>query len=156
MSYYTYTSTDLMPVAFHFKVRIGLETAIRDTSFQEVSGLDVKMEVLPVKEGGENRFQYQLPNGIKQQSITLKRGLADEMSPLMNWCKSVLESDLAHPIAPKQIWITLCDMDHDPTRVWVVHNAFPVRWNIDTFNSTKNEVAIETIELAYLYVERTM
>lgn len=145
-----------MPVAFHFKVSIGKTNANLDTSFKEVAGLDVKMDLLPMKEGGENRFQHQLPTGVKQQPVSLKRGLAGKVSPLMQWCKGVLEGGLAEEIEPKDVWISLCDKNRDPMRMWVVHGAFPIRWNIDAFNSTKNEVAVETIELACQYVERVL
>ncbi|GAB3255541.1 hypothetical protein GCM10027296_24720 [Chitinimonas naiadis] len=143
-----------MPVAFHFRVSISGFGNTADSSFQEVSGITQKMEVQDLKEGGENRFQHKLPTGIKQQNLTLKRGIADNQSPLMKWCKTVLEGGLEVPISPRSVRISLCDANRDPVRVWVFHNAFPVSWSVDPFNSTKNDVAIETIELAYLYAER--
>ena len=38
-----------------------------------------------------------------------------------------------------------------PTRVWSFANAYPVHWEVDSFSSTKNDIAIETIEISYTY-----
>jgi len=44
----------------------------------------------------------------------------------------------------------------EPTRVWSFINAFPVNWDVEGFNATKNEVAIEKIELSYSYFDRVV
>ena len=38
---------------------------------------------------------------------------------------------------------------------WSFTGIYPMKWEIDAFNSTKNDVAIETISLRYNTVERT-
>jgi len=147
---------DAMPVAFHFRVGISGFRNTADSSFQEVSGIEQKMSVQEVKEGGENRFQHRLPNGMQQQNLTLKRGVADKDSPLAKWCKTVLEGGMTVPISPRSVTVSLLDASRNPVRTWVFHNAYPLRWSMDPLNSTKNDVAIEAIELAYLYAERML
>jgi len=44
--------------------------------------------------------------------------------------------------------------DKIPIRAWSFANAFPVKWDVESFNSTKNEVAIEKIVLNYTYSNR--
>ena len=39
-------------------------------------------------------------------------------------------------------------------RSWSFVNAYPVGWEAEAFNSTKNELAIEKIELSYHYFTR--
>lgn len=46
------------PVAFYFNVTF---EGLIETSFQEVSGLQLEMETETIKEGGENSFSYQVP-----------------------------------------------------------------------------------------------
>lgn len=143
-----------MPVAFQFRVGIGDPPQGRDVSFQEVTGLELKMETEDVRSGGENRFVFKLPKGVTQDRITLKRGIAGIDSPLTQWCKSVLEGGMSVPIKPSTLRITLLDAKHAPARSWSLLNAYPVGWSVDTLNSTRNEVVIESIELAYLNCTR--
>lgn len=143
-----------MPVSFHFKVNIGGWNKDVDCSFQEVSGLDQKMDIQTIREGGENRFQHQLPNGMKQQPLRLKRGIGGFSSPLVTWCKSVMDGGLSSAVTLHDVQVCLCNENREYVRVWWFYNAFPVQWSVDDFNSTKNSVVIETIELAYQYSKR--
>lgn len=143
-----------MPVAFQFRVGIGDPPQGRDASFQEVTGLELKMETEDVRSGGENRFVFKLPKGVTQERITLKRGIAGIDSPLTQWCKSVLEGGMSVPIRPSTLRITLLDAKRAPARSWSLLNAYPVGWSVDTLNSTRNEVVIESIDLAYLNCTR--
>ncbi len=142
------------PPAFHFQVVFGATLGIGDTSFQEVTGIGSKIETEPVVEGGENRYVHQLPIKVTHTNLILKRGIAKITSPLVIWCRSVLEADFAVPIVPMPIGVFLLNENGVPTRAWSFANAYPVNWEVDTLNSTKNEVAIETIELIYTYSNR--
>ena len=143
-----------LPAAFYFTVSVNSSSSGPDSSFQEVSGIELTMEVDELREGGENRFVHQLPTGAKQKHLTLKRGIAPTGSPLVGWCRRTLEGGLSVQIELKTVGVKLLDEKANPLRGWSFTNAYPVRWEIDTFNSTKNEVALETIELAYQTVTR--
>ena len=84
----------------------------------------------------------------------LKRGIAEISSPLVKWCKLVLDSGFITRIEPKEMTVHLLDGNGIPIRGWSFANAYPVNWEVEDFNSTKNEVAIEKIELSYSYSER--
>ncbi len=142
---------DYPPSVFYFSVDLG--NAI-DTSFQEVTGIGPEMETEDLVEGGENRYVHLLPTSVKHPKLVLKRGLAKMDSPLIEWCKSVLEGGLSSPIEPKLLQVSLLGEEGDPIRVWSFAGAFPVHWEVDSFDSTKNEVAIETIEMSYNYSTR--
>jgi phage tail-like protein len=142
------------PVAFHFAVSFGSSSASVDGSFQEVSGISPEIETESVTEGGENRFVHTLPKAVRAGKLSLKRGVAVLDSPLVAWCRSVLEGGLVRAINPKLMHVFLLDADGEPLRVWSVANAWPLRWEIEAFGSTKNELAVEKIELAYAYVRR--
>jgi phage tail-like protein len=45
--------------------------------------------------------------------------------------------------------VSLLDESGLPLRVWTFENAYPVQWEVDPFNSTKNEVALEKVTLCY-------
>lgn len=147
-------SGDYPVTAFYFKVSFSATLGMADTSFQSVSGLTSKLETEAVAEGGENRYVHNLPTKVTHPNLVLKRGIGKLTSPLVIWCKSVFEADFAVPIVPMPILIHLLNEKGIPVRVWSVMNTFPVSWEVDEFNSTKNEAAIETIELSYTYSNR--
>lgn len=142
------------PAAFYFTVTFGTATRDADCSFQEVGGIGAEMETETVVEGGENRFVYQLPKAVKHQRLVLKRGVAPFKSRLVTWCRNVLEGDLAQPISTKPMQVHLLDEKGEPLRTWSFEGAYPVKWDVEPFQSNKNEVALEKIELTYLYAKR--
>jgi phage tail-like protein len=144
------------PVAFQFKVIFTATAGLTDTSFQDISGLDVSMEGEKITEGGENRFEHFLPTPAKHPNLVLTRAIAPLTSPLVIWCKSILEGDLSTPIVAMPMQILLTDKNGLPVRIWSISHAMPVAWKVGALNSTKNEVAIETIELAYNYATRML
>ena len=149
-------TSDYPPSAFYFQVMLGATLGTTDTSFQEVSGIGAEMETEPVSEGGENRYQLVLPKGIKHPNLELKRGIAAIDSPLVVWCKSVFELDFTAPITTQPVAVYLMNEDQEPIRAWTFADAFPVKWDVEPFNSTKNEVAIEKIVLSYTYSNRVI
>ena len=144
------------PTAFHFAVNVGILPLPIDSSFQDVSGLDQTMETESLREGGENRFVHQLPTGVKQGKLSLKRGVSSIASPLALWCKETLEGGLSRTIVPMPVMIRLKGVTLVPLRVWLLDSAYPVRWEVDAFGSTKNELAIEHIDLAYTTCTRML
>ncbi|HEX7645088.1 MAG TPA: phage tail protein [Burkholderiaceae bacterium] len=149
-------SADTYPLpAFYFRVVFVGLPGNSDTSFQEVSGISTEMETEPIVEGG-NQYSLLLPKSLKHANLVLKRGIADVSSPLVQWCRDVLETDFTKAIVPSLVKVNLLGADATPLCGWQFTNAYPVKWNIDGFSSTKNEVAIETIELCYLSSSRIL
>jgi phage tail-like protein len=149
------SSADYPLPAFYFKVVFAATMGNSDTSFQEVSGISSEMETEPIVEGG-NQYTRQLPKSLKHSNLVLKRGIADMSSPLVVWCRAVLETNFMEPIVPTLVSVYLMNEQKVPVRAWTFTDAYPVKWNVEAFNSTKNEVAIETIELSYMSSSRTL
>lgn len=147
-------SSQYPPSAFYFKVVLAATLGMTDTSFQEVSGITSEIETEPYTEGGENRYVHKLPKGVSHPNLILKRGIAQATSPLVIWCRSVFEGDFIKPIVPMPVLVMLMNEDKIPIRTWSFANAFPVKWEVDSFGSEKNKVAIESIELSYTYSNR--
>jgi phage tail-like protein len=141
------------PVSFYFEVGIA-EQGGNDASFAEVSGLDAEREVMELKEGGENRYSHRLPGRAKYGNLVLKRGLMLASSPLFDWCKAVLESDFETPVRPRDVSVSLLDRSGSPLINWNIRRAWPVKWSLGAFNAQQNELAMETLELAYAFSTR--
>jgi len=145
--------SEIWPIpAFYFSVVFGSNNT--DTAFQEVSGIGSEIETEPLIEGGENRFIYQLPKSVKHSNLILKRGVATLDSALVKWCQTFFNHDFNKTLEPKSLLVHLLDEKGQPLRSWSFSNAYPVKWKMDTFNSTKNEAAIEEIELCYQNLKR--
>lgn len=136
--------------SFFFKVEIGQETL----SFQEVSGISSEIEFESIKEGGENGFVHQLPTRVKHGNLELKRGIAPKTSSLYQWCAAALSGSFGPATQPKTVTIKLLGKDAAPLLVWQLTGVYPMKWEIDPFNSTKNDVALEKIVLRYNSVTR--
>ena len=132
--------------AFHFRVEfLGLKGANVDTRFQSVAGLNVGIESDSLAEGGENRFQHQLPTRTSYGDLTLKRGLTTS-SDLFNWFSSAAETLEIHPL---DVNITLLNDQHEPAMIWKIINAWPKKSSVGDFNAESSAIAIQTLELGY-------
>jgi phage tail-like protein len=69
------TSQYYPPVGFSFKVNVEGIMGVNEGSFQEVSGLSVKITPKNVEEGGENRFIHRFPTPPNYENLILKRGM---------------------------------------------------------------------------------
>ncbi|HLO94066.1 MAG TPA: phage tail protein [Burkholderiaceae bacterium] len=141
-----------MPVAFAFRVSLlrmpGQPNPVT-ASFQEVSGLEHSFDTEDVPEGGENRFVHQLPTRPKARRLQLKRGLVQRDSSFVSWCRRNLQGGLDQPLQLIDLQVQLIDAQRRPLMVWGCNRAYPLRWTINGFESQRNEVAIEEVELAY-------
>jgi phage tail-like protein len=149
-----WTRAEDPPAAFYFTVTFGTQPGGGDGSFREVSGIAPEMNTETVIEGGENRYVLELPKGVKNSRLVLKRGIAPSTSGLLTWCQAVLEGGLSRPIFPKLVHVFLLDALGSPLRAWSFANAYPVKLEVEGFNSTRNEVAVEKIELSYTVSRR--
>jgi len=133
--------------AFYFRVRLGSRND-EDFAFLEVSGVGESVSTEDVTEGGENNWVWKLPVATKQQNLVLKRGVGPSSSDLIAWCKMTLE-ERSWPIQTKDVTVELLDAKRRSVKSWQFLSAYPVKWQLEALNAKKNEVALETIELAY-------
>ncbi len=138
------------PVGFHFLVAFELPSqSPQDGRFQEVSGLNVEMQMETVREGGELRFEHQLPVRTKYNDLVLKRGLFVG-SGVYSWCRNAFENFEFQPV---NLVVSLLNENHLPLLTWHVIHAIPKKWDISAFNAEQNTIAIETLTLTYRYYQ---
>lgn len=148
------------PAGFYFTVTVlGSGTALAllsdvDASFQEVSGIQAEFGVEEVVEGGENRFVHRLPKPAQHPNLVLKRGVVTRDSFLAEWVGLTVGSGLSLPIVTQNLLVTLLTPEGAPSIVWGFSNAYPIKWDVGPFDSTRNEVLTETLEFSYNYFER--
>jgi phage tail-like protein len=150
------------PVGFHFAVSFQLlqsplegitnfvdggQDISREFRFQEVSGLEVELEMESIVEGGQNRFTWQLPKRTRYSDLTLKRGMVVG-SDIVKWCRDALEN---FNFKPANIQVSLLNEKHEPIQSWFVINAIPKKWSVSGFNAQENSIVIESLTLNYQY-----
>jgi phage tail-like protein len=115
-------------------------------SFQEISGLDVETQVSEYRPGGSSSFStIKTPGLQKSGNVTLKRGVFANDKRLIDWLNSIR----LNRVTRSTITIRLLDERRRPTMTWTLANAWPTKIASPNLSATGNEVAVETLELAY-------
>ncbi|MDW3223303.1 MAG: phage tail protein [Paracoccaceae bacterium] len=127
---------------FHFQVKWD-DTEL---AFQEVSGLDIESEVIEYRAGNNPVFStIKMPGMIKSGNITMKKGVFVKDNAIFDWFAEIK----MNTIKRKALTISLLDEAQNPTMVWKVQNAFPVKVTGTDLKADGNEVAVESVEIAH-------
>lgn len=135
------------PVGFHFKVEFAGIGNDNDIRFQSVSGLNVEYDVENFKEGGENRFEHQLPVRTKYTPVSLKRGMLTD-SKVIEWCMNAFQK---REFNPADVYISLLNDKHTAIKTWHLHKAWPRKWSVSDMNASENAIVVETMDLSYTH-----
>ena len=138
-------------LGLHFRLTGCGETA----AFQEATGISMKMDTEPYREGGENRFEHRLPTGVKYEPLKLTRGLMENGGLLTLWCQYVLQGNLqgclTKPVATLPLVLELLEIQ-DTEKIlkkWTFNDAWPIHWEVSGLHSTDGKIVVETLELSY-------
>lgn len=126
-----------------FTVEIAGTTA---AAFAEVYGIGEEIQVVEYREGSDKTGHITKVTGLnKSTDVTLKRGVIAGDTALWNWFKSVRDGNNDR----RDVAIILLDEQRQPVMRWLLHHAFPVKYEGPTFCALGNEVAIETLVLTH-------
>jgi phage tail-like protein len=145
--------TDYPPVVFHFQVvfmTAGVAPNMLDVRFQKVSGLSSEVTTETVDEGGQNLYTHKLPNKVSYGNLTLERGMVIG-SPLgveFNAAMSLFK------FFPSNVLVMMLNEESLPVASWIFFKAYPVKWAVSDLDANSNQIAIETMELAYTRFQR--
>ncbi len=129
--------------SFSFQVNWG---ALSKVPFQEVSGLDSETQVIEYRHGDSLASATIKQPGIQKiGNVTMKRGVFVKDQTFWSWYSQVT----MNTIPRTAVVIQLLDETGKPTMTWTLNNAWPTKISAPTLQSDGNEVAIESIEVAY-------
>lgn len=127
---------------FHFQVEWGGT----NISFTEITGLEVETEVIEYRGGASLEYsKVKMPGMQKFANLTLKRGTFATDNEFYSWFNSVK----LNTIERRDITISLLNEEHEPTVVWKVKNAWPIKVTATDLKADGNETAIESMELVH-------
>lgn len=136
-------STPLWPLPkFYFQVRWNSQLM----SFQEVSGLDAEVQSIEYRHGDSMAFStIRMPGLRKVGNVTLKKGVFRNDNRFWDWFNQVK----MNKIKRVPVTISLMDKSGATAMVWTLNNAWPTKITGSDLKSDGNEVAVETLEIAY-------
>lgn len=134
---------DIWPLPkFYFSVQIGSDTV----SFQEVTGLDSEARVIEYRHGDSPSFYpIKMPGLGKVSNVTMRKGIFVNDSTLWNWFNQIK----MNTISRQTVVVNLLDETGTPKMVWTLNNAWPTKVTGTDLKSEGNEVAVESVEVAY-------
>jgi phage tail-like protein len=127
--------------AYNFKLLIN---NITNGHFTEVSGLEISIQRLSYREAGNDRVRA-IPGQVDYEPVTLHFGLTSSRE-LWDW----LDAAAKGRVSRRNVSIVLLDAA-GTTEVlrWNMINAWPTRWRGAHLNTLGQEIAIESLALAY-------
>ena len=128
--------------SYHFIVNWGGS----NIGFMEVSGLDIEIEAVSLREGGSPEDSFRKIPGLRKYSdITLKRGITKGDNEFFEW----INTKQIGTIERRDVTISLLNEQHNPVVVWKVKNAFPVHYYGPVLAANDGGIAIETLVLTH-------
>jgi len=127
-------------------------------AFTEASGVEASVETIEFRQGNANSMApVKIPGLVKHGNVTLKMGYTSD-NKFKEWIqKCVSETRKEMPRA--NVSIELIDINGGTPssvvtsitngKIWVLKNAWVAKYSAPDLNSTANEVAIESLDLAY-------
>ena len=112
--------------------------------FTEVGGLQVEMDVMDYREGGNNGFVHRLPGVTKVNNLTLKRGMTTS-NEFFKWSAEIAGGKFTR----RHVTVVMYDAMGTELMRWNFLNAYPVKWVGPQLLAPDNAAAVETLELAH-------
>lgn len=138
-------SQTVWPISkFYFQVKVTDDVV--GTAFQEISGLDIEAQIIEYRNGDSPQFSTIKMPGIKKNgNVTLKKGVFVKDNKFWDWFNQIK----MNVIKRQTVTINLLDEGGNATMVWTLANAWPTKITSTDMKSDGNEVAVETLEIAY-------
>lgn len=137
------TENSIWPLPkFYFSVQIGGRTM----SVQEVSGLDTETTPIEYRHGDSPSFYpIKMPGLGRVGNVTLRKGIFVNDTGFWDWYDQIK----LNTIARETVVINLLDETANPKMTWTLNNAWPTKITGTDLKSDGNEVAVESLEIAY-------
>jgi phage tail-like protein len=128
---------------FYFSVQLGDDSTV---NFQEVSGLESETKPIEYRHGNSPSFYpIKMPGLGRVGNVTMRKGIFVNDIKFWTWYNEIK----MNTIARRTVVVNLLDETGAPKMVWTLNFAFPTKITGTDLKSEGNEVAVESLELAY-------
>jgi phage tail-like protein len=133
---------------FYFSVQLGDD---KDVTFQEVTGLSSDTKVIEYRHGNSpNFFTIKMPGLTSVGNVTMKKGIFAKDTKFFSWFE---ETKKRETFKRRVVVVNLLGEDAAVKMTWTLNNAWPTKVTGTDLKSDGNDVAVESIELAYEWLE---
>lgn len=142
-----------LPVNFYFLVEFQSKLERFQTSFTEVSGLN--MQLSTVEKPSDLGLWIIMPGGVKYGNITLKRPVPlTSDDTFTQWVDECLQADKNKRMIPYDMIVKLLGKDGKPLMGWKCSHSYPTQWNLDALNAEKSGLATESVIISCNRMDR--
>jgi phage tail-like protein len=128
---------------FYFSVQLGDDSSV---SFQEASGLESETKPIEYRHGNSPVFYpIKMPGLGRVGNVTMRKGIFVNDQRFWDWYNEIK----MNTIARRTVVVNLLDETGSPKMVWTLNNAFPTKITGTDLKSEGNEVAVESVEIAF-------
>lgn len=128
---------------FYFSVALGSDDKV---TFQEVTGLESETKVIEYRHGNSPIFYpIKMPGLGRVGNVTMRKGIFVKDSKFWDWYSEIK----LNTIERRTVVINLLDETGTPKMVWTLNNAWPTKITGTDLKSEGNEVAVESVEIAF-------
>jgi len=128
---------------FYFAVQLGDDKSI---SFQEVDGLNSETQVIEYRHGNSPIFYpIKMPGLGRVGNVTMRKGIFVNDAKFFAWYSEIK----LNVIKRRTVVINLLDEKGNPKMTWTLNNAWPTKITGTDLKSEGNEVAVESVEIAF-------
>jgi phage tail-like protein len=128
---------------FYFNIDLGDG---KKQGCSEVSGLETDIKPIEYRHGNSPVWSTIKMPGLKSVgNVTIKKGVFTKDSTFWTW----FEEAKLNIIKRRTLVIQLLDESSAPKMTWTLTNAWPIKVSGTDLKSDSNEVAIESVEIAY-------
>jgi phage tail-like protein len=124
-------------------VQLGDDSSV---SFQEASGLESETKPIEYRHGNSPVFYpIKMPGLGRVGNVTMRKGIFVNDQRFWDWYNEIK----MNTIARRTVVVNLLDETGSPKMVWTLNNAFPTKITGTDLKSEGNEVAVESVEIAF-------
>lgn len=128
---------------FYFSVQLGDDDSV---SFQEVDGLESETQVIEYRHGDSPSFYpIKMPGIGRVGNVTMRKGIFVNDQAFWDWYNEIK----MNTIERRTVVVSLLDEEGNPKMTWTLNNAWPTKITGTDLKSEGNEVAVESVEIAY-------
>jgi phage tail-like protein len=148
---------DALLTTFRFEVSFNRVSgtgpqALGDGGFQEVSGLEVEMDIADYEEGGRNDGIIRRVGRAKFQPLVCKRGMfgpagGDVEPELWQWFQDIVAG--VRPVRRYDGTVVVRDQAGNDRAAWRFQRAVPTKLVGPSLNAATGAIAIEELHLAH-------
>jgi phage tail-like protein len=115
----------------------------------EVEGLNVTVDVIEFREGGEQTAPILLPGVARFGPLVLKNGLS-ESNELLDWMQTTVNGSMVR----RNVSIILLDTEGTEKARYNIYEAWPSGWSINELDSLGVGPVVEELIIQYEKFER--